>query len=812
MLTNYLKIAWRNLLRNKAFSAINIVGLAIGLATCLLISLFVLDELSYDRFNTKADRIVRVVLRGTLNGEQVREANVMAPVAQALQRRFPEIQATVRLRTAGKPPIAYGNKLLRDNQIAFADSTLFRVFTLPLLKGDAHTALSRPNTLVLTESMARKFFGREDPIGKVLLVFGDKVAYTITGVMADVPVHSHFRFDAFASMTGEAEASQNNWLRSNFFTYLLLSDDNTYQRLEAKLQPVVDANMFPPLEKMLGTSSAEFRKKGGQLGLFLQPLTEIHLHSDLKPESELEPGGDIRYVYLFSAIAVFMLLLACINFINLSTAGAAKRAKEVGIRKALGSERSALISQFLAESGLLTMLAMGLAVGLVLILLPAFNHLAGKAIRLTSISPYKLLAGLVAFSLLVSVVAGSYPAFFLSSFRSISTLKGATVLPGSQRISLRSGLVVFQFFVSISLLIGTTVVYRQLHYIQTIKLGYDKEQVLVLEHTSVLGKNEALWRKTLAQDSRVMRASMSGFLPNTTLNTGLISMHPTGESARLTRLSLFGIDQHYVPTLGMKVITGRNFSDAFPSDSSAVLINEATARLFNWRSNAIGQTLSYPAMPGSGNLDKTFRVIGVVQDFHFRSLHEPIAPAVLMLSDNSGGILLKIRTDNVAGLLASLKEQWAAFKTDTPFAYSFLDESYKATYLAEQKTGQILGLFAGLTIFVACLGLFGLATFTAQQRTKEIGVRKVLGASVTSIVALLSRDFLKLVLVAIVLASPIAYYAMHQWLQDFAYRIDISWWVFALAGLLAIGIALLTVSFQSIRAALINPVKSLRSE
>ncbi|MBO0930841.1 ABC transporter permease [Fibrella aquatilis] len=812
MLTNYLKIAWRNLLRNKAFSAINIVGLALGMATCLLIGLFVLDELSYDRFHEKADRIVRVVLRGTLNGEQVREANVMPPVAYALQSRFPEINRTTRLRTAGKPPIAYGDKLFRTNQLAFADSTLFRVFTLPLVKGDARTALVSPNTIVVSESMARQFFGSENPIGKVVLVFGDKVAYTVTGVIADVPAHSHFRFDAFASMTGVAEANQDNWLQSGFFTYLLLPDGYDYRQLEDKLQPIIDANMLPPLEKMMGTTSAEFKKKGGQLGLFLQPLTDIHLHSDLKPETELEPGGDIRYVYLFGAIAVFMLLLACINFINLSTASSTKRAKEVGIRKALGSERATLIGQFLIESSLLTTLSLVLAVGLVIVLLPAFNRLSGKALSLTSINGYGLLPGLLGFGLVVSILAGSYPAFSLSSFRPIATLKGAVVTPGNWRIGLRGGLVVFQFFVSISLLIGTTVVYRQLHYIQTMKLGYDKEQVLVLERTGVLGQNEAVWRQKLAQDARVVHASVSGFLPNNKLNTGIIAMHPTRESARLTRLSLFGIDQHYVPTLGMKVVAGRNFSATFPSDSSAVLINEATARLFNWRGDAVGQTLVSPALPGSGNPDKTFRVIGVVQDFHFRSLHEPVAPAVMLLGNNSGGILLKTRTSNVANLLAALKDQWSAFKTDAPFTYSFLDESYQATYQAELKTGQILSLFAGLTIFIACLGLFGLATFTAEQRTKEIGVRKVLGASVTSIVALLSKDFLKLVLIAIVIASPLAWYAMTWWLQDFAYRINIEWWVFVLAGALAVGIALLTVSFQSIKAALMNPVKSLRSE
>ncbi len=817
MLRNYLKIAWRSLRRNKVYSAINIVGLALGMATCLLIGLFVLNELSYDQFHANADRIVRVVFRGTMNGEKMREANVMPPVAQTLQSRFPEIQAATRLHLAGKPAMTYAGKTFRDDAVAYADSNLFRVFTLPLLKGDPRTALVQPNTVVVTTTLARKYFGDGEPLGKVLTMDNGNVVLTVTGLMADVPTNSHFHFACFVSMASLPEANEPNWLRSNFFTYLLLPDGYNYRQLEAKLSPVVDVHMLPALEKMLGTSIAEFRRKGGQLGLYLQPLTDIHLHSDLKPETDLEPGGDIRYVYLFGAIALFMLLLACINFMNLSTAGASKRAKEVGIRKVLGSERTALMGQFLAESALLTALSLVLAVGLVAGLLPLFNQLSGKQLSLRAFPTFWLLPGLIGFGLVVSALAGSYPAFFLSSFRPIAILKGSTasqttIALGKSRIGLRSGLVVFQFFVSICLIIGTTVVYRQLRYIQTINLGFDKEQVLVLERTWALGKNEAVLRQQLTQDARVVNASVSGFLPNNKLNTGLMSMYPNGENGQMTRLTFFGIDPHYVPTLGIRVVAGRNFSAQFPSDSLAVLINETTARLFGWHRNAIGQTLISPAMPGSGNRARTFRVVGVVQDFHFRSLHERIAPAVMMLSDNVGAIIIKTRASNVTGLLASLKQRWTAFGTGEPFTYSFLDESYQAMYGAERNTGRILALFAALTIFVACLGLFGLATFTAEQRTKEIGVRKVLGASVASIVTLLSEDFLKLVLIAIVIASPLAYYAMHRWLQDFAYRINIEWWVFALAGLLAVGIALLTVSFQSVKAALMNPVTSLRSE
>ncbi|MBC8152048.1 MAG: ABC transporter permease [Bacteroidetes bacterium] len=810
MLRNYLKIAWRNLLRNKAFTAINIAGLSIGMATCLLISLFVLDELSYDRFHQKADRIVRVVFRGTMNGEKMREASVMPPVAQTLRADYPEVLEAARLRGSGVARVTYANKMFQEEKLAYADSNFFQVFTLPLLKGDAKTALLQPNTVVITSIVAQKYFGSDDPIGKILTFKDVPTPYTVTGVMAPIPANSHFHFDLFASMASLPEAKAPNWLQSSYHTYLVLPAGYDYQKLQAKLPQVTEKYMASQFEKMMGVSLADIRKKGNDFGLFLQPLTDIHLRSDLKPESQLEPGGDIRYVYIFGAIALFMLLLACINFMNLSTASATKRAKEVGIRKVMGSEKGRLVGQFLAESTLLTVLSLVLAVGLVWLTLPFLNDLSGKTLRLNFGQTPWLLPGLLLFGLLVGVLAGSYPAFFLSSFKPIIVLKGSVAATsGRGGISLRSGLVVFQFFISFLLLVGTTVVYRQLGYIQNTKLGYDNEQVLVVQGTWSLAKNEAVFKRQLLQDSRVVRASVSGHLPTGPSNDGQFSVFPDSQNEQVARVIRYGIDYDYLPTLGMKVVTGRNFSPAFGTDSSGVLVNETAARTFGWGKNAVGHTLNSPNQQGEVI---TYRVIGVVQDFHFRSLHERIAPLAMVLGDNAGSVIVKAKTKDMAGLLASVKTQWQTFKPDEPFRFSFLDKSYQATYQAELKTGRILGLFAGLTIFVACLGLFGLATFTAEQRTKEIGVRKVLGASVMSIVGLLSKDFLKLVLIAIVMASPLAWYAMNRWLQDFAYKIDIEWWVFALAGLLAVGIALLTVSFQSIKAALMNPVKSLRSE
>ncbi len=806
MFRNYLKIAWRNLVRNRAYSAINIIGLALGLATCLLIMLFVLDELSYDRFNEKADRIVRVVFRGFIQGGKMNEAHVMPPVAQTLKADYPEVLESTRLRQGGAPLITVGDKTFKDDAIVYVDSNFFQVFTLPLLQGDAKTALIRPNTAVITQAMARKYFGNDNPVGKIVSVKDWKVTYQITGVIEKVPTNSHFHFDLFVSMASFPDAKSNSWMNSEFYTYLVLPKSYDYRQLEAKMPQVVERYMAPQLQQAMGMTLAQFRQKGNDIGLFLEPLTDIHLHSNMT--MNLEAGSDIRYVYIFGAVALFMLLIACINFMNLSTAGASKRAKEVGIRKVLGSVKMALANQFLIESLLLTAIAMLLAIGLVYIALPLFNQLAGKELTLNFMANAWLLPGLLLSGLLVGVLAGSYPAFFLSSFKPIAVLKG-TFTSSQNSIGLRSGLVVFQFFISISLMVGATVVYRQLSYIQNKKLGYDKDQVLVLPETWLLGKKEDVFRNQIMQDPRVVNVSTSGYLPAGPSNNNNFTVYPETNSTQLIKTLRYDVDYNYIPTLGMQLATGRNFSQEYGTDSSGVILNETAVRAMGWGENGLGHTITNANNEGR---KATYRVIGVVKDFHFKSMHEQIAPLIMVLGHNSGTVIVKVKTKDISGLLVSLKQQWNQLMADAPFAYSFLDERFMSTYRAEQKIGSILGIFAGLTIFVACLGLFGLATFTAEQRTKEIGVRKVLGASVASIVTLLSRDFLKLVLIAIVIASPIAWYAMNRWLQDFAYKIDIEWWVFVGAGLLAVGIALLTVSFQSVKAALMNPVNSLRSE
>jgi len=807
MLQNYIKIAWRNLKRNRAFSAINIIGLALGLATCLLISLFVLDELSYDRFNEKADRIVRVIFRGVMQGGIINEAHVMPPTGQTLKTDYPEVEEATRLRMGGSPFVSYGDKTFRDASIAYVDSNFFQVFTLPLLQGDAKTALIRPNTAVITQELAHKYFGTESPIGKVLTIKSWNTTYQVTGVIDKVPTNSHFHFDFFASMASFPDSKSPSWMTSEYYTYLVLPKGYDYKQFEAKLPQAVAKYMGPQLKQSMGMTLSEFRKKGNNLSLLLQPLTDIHLHSNFA--YDLSPPGDIRYVYIFGAIALFMLLIACINFMNLSTAGASKRAKEVGIRKVLGSVRQSLTNQFLIESLLLTAIALLLAVGIVYLSLPIFNQMAGKTLTFNLFSNAWLVPSLLLLGLLVGVLAGSYPAFFLSSFKPIAVLKGAKFTGGSKSIGLRSGLVVFQFFISITLMVGATVVYRQLNYIQNKKLGYDKDQVLVLPETWLLGQKEDVFRNQIMQDPGVVNVSTSGYLPAGPSNNNNFTIYPETNSTQLVKTLRYDVDYNYIPTLGMQLALGRNFSKEYGTDSSGVILNETAAKTLGWSQNALGHTISNSDNEGH---KMTYRVIGVVKDFHFKSMHERISPLVMVMAKNSGTVIVKVKTKDLTGLLANLKKQWDQLTTEAPFTYSFLDERFNDTYRAEQKIGTILGLFAGLTIFVACLGLFGLATFMAEQRTKEIGVRKVLGASVTSIVALLSKDFLKLVAIAIVLAVPVAWYVMDKWLEDFAYKIDMTWWVFALAGALAVSIALLTVSFQSIKAALMNPVRSLRSE
>jgi putative ABC transport system permease protein len=806
MLKNYFKIGIRSLLRNKFFTAINIFGLTLGMTTCLLIMLYVQNELSYDRYNKKADQIVRVVFRGSIQGEKMKEAMVMPPVAQTLKSEYPEVLEATRLRNYGNPRITFGEKTFKENAFAYADSNFFEVFTLPFLKGNPKTALLEPNTIVISESVAKKYFGDEDPIGKILQFKDFNSSYKITGVMGAMPVNSHFHFDLFASMASFPQSREFSWMTSEYYTYLVLPKGYDYKKLEAKLPADVEKYMGSQLQKAMGMTYTQFRQKGNELGLYLQPLKDIHLHSDLN--LELGPVGDIRYVYIFSVVAIFMLLIACINFMNLSTAGASKRSREVGIRKVLGSLKGQLVRQFLLESILLTSFAFLLSLILVFWTLPFLNKLSGKDLSFNLLSNPWLLPGLLLFALVTGLLAGSYPAFFLSSFKPVTVLKGKIASIG-KTVSLRSGLVVFQFFISIVLIIGTIIVYKQLAFIQNEKLGYNKDQVIIVQEAYWLGKNQEAFKQKLLQDPRVLSISSSGYLPAGNSYNNNFMIYADNNSDQLVKTLRYDVDYNYIQTLGMQMADGRNFSKLFGTDSTGIIINEETSKAFGWGKNALGHNLTRPDNDGT---KVTYHVIGVVKNFHFKSFHEPISPLVMVLGNNNENIIVKTNAKDIAALKNTLKKNWDDLKGEVPFAYTFLDDRFNNSYQSEQKIGQILGVFAGVTIFVACLGLLGLATFTAEQRTKEIGIRKVLGASITNIVSLLSINFIKLVFIAFIIAAPVAWYMMNKWLQDFAYKTNVSGWTFLLAAVLAIAITIITVSFRAIKAAVVNPVNSLRAE
>lgn len=794
-------------MKNKGLFAINITGLAMGIATCLTIMLFVVDELSFDRYNEKADRIIRIVLKGKVNGEVIKEAVTPAPVASTLKNEFPEVAEATRLRRFGSPKITYKNTTYRNSELALVDPNFFQVFTLTFLQGDPKTALNEPNTIVITKAEALKYFDNEDPINKLLEFKDSGEQFKVTGIIENVPANSHFHFNLFASMEGLAHAKENNWMASNYFSYLLLSEGTDLKEFETKLPAIIKKYMGPQFEQM-GMTFEKFKDNRNEIGLFVQPLTDIHLYSDFDNQSELEPGGDVKSVYIFGAVAIFMLLIACVNFINLSTAGATKRNKEVGVKKVLGSQRIQLIHQFLTESFISTAVAMILGTLLVVLALPIFNQLSGKNLEASFLLNPKVLITLFSLGILITLLAGSYPAFFLSSIKPISALKNK-IATGGKSTGIRSVLVVFQFVVSAGLILSIIIVNQQMSYIQNKEIGYDRDQLLVLRESSLLGNNEHAFKNQLLNDPRVESITMSAFIPAGPTDNNMTSVYPGQQHEALRRTIVYNIDGKYIPTMGMELVTGRNFLEALGSDSLNVIINETAVKTFGLGDNPLGQILT--ANVGKNGEKRSLIVIGVIKDFHFRSLREAIAP-LIMLNNPYGGLIIRTSAKEIAGLLSSMENKWKAFHVEEPFSYAHLDELYNDTYIAEQKMGNIMKIFGAVTIFVACLGLFGLVTFTAEQRVKEIGIRKVLGANVTEIVSMLSKDLIILVVISFFIAFPLGYYLMDKWLQDFAYKIDVQWWVYALAGLTTLLIAFFTMSFKTIKSALANPVESLRSE
>ena len=802
MFKNYFKIAVRNLTKNKAFSLINIFGLAIGLTCFMFMAAFVFNELSYDKYPAQARNIYRVILSVTGNGDLAAYPMVDVAVGEGMKNAFPEIKATTRLAPV-TDFIKYNDKQFKEEKIAFADSNFLQMFCIPLIEGDTRTALVQPNSLVVSSAFAKKYFGNEDAVGKSLSVGTVHQLYKVTGVFGEIPENSHFHFDAFLSLTSW-HLTRQTWSNVGFYTYLLLNKNTDPKKLEKKFPELVAEHVVPEIQHDMGVSLAEAEKSINTFVFSLQPLTDIHLYSHTK--YELEPNGNIQYVYIFSALALFILLLACVNFTNLSTAKAAKRAREVGIRKVMGSMKKNLVIQFLSESVLLTLLSMLIAFGLLFLLLPYFNQLADRQIPFRFFISYQCILAMVSLMFITGIVAGIYPAFFLASFNTIKVLKGAAS-KGSQRNQLRSSLVVFQFFVSIALIIATIIVYQQLYFMQNKNLGYDKEQVLFLPDARLLGKNQAAFKQQLSQNKNVIASSISRSAPGLPFMDGT-EIYPKNENGNGKEIhaNIYHVDEDYLKTLGIKIIGGRNFSRNFPTDSGAVVINQAMVRELGWnRTNPIGKTIVR-----SGQ--QQFEVIGVVADFNYASAKQEIAPLKMMLGNNYGGLVIKINTTDVKGFLSDLKKEWDSFNPEGALDYTFLDDNFAKLYASEIRAQKIFSAFAIIAIIIASLGLFGLSAFVIEQRTKEIGIRKVLGASIQNVLLLVSKDLLLLVGIAFLISVPVTWWAMHNWLQDFAYRVNIQWWVFLLAGSIAILISALTISFQAIKAAVANPVKSLRTE
>jgi putative ABC transport system permease protein len=808
MIKNYFKVALRNLWKNKGFSAINIIGLAVGIAVCLLITLYVIDELSYDKYNTKADRIYRVDGDIQFGGNHFILAVAPDPMGPTLKKDFPQVEQYVRFRGYGGFLVKKGTENVQEGNVIYADSTLFDVFTLPIIEGDPKTALTAPYSIVITEDIAKKYFNTVTNVVGKNFIINDTGNYKITGVIKNVPKQSHLRFDFFVSLSSSEESRQNMWISNNFNTYIVLKPGADPKALEAQFEGMIDKYVGPQVKAFLNQDMEGFKKSGNFDRYILTPLTQIHLHSN--KVAELGVNSNIQYVYIFSAIAIFILLIACVNFMNLSTARSANRAKEVGVRKVLGSFKKDLIRQFLMESMLVSFIALLLALFIAWLLLPYFNQLSSKDISLSFISVPLLLATLILIALMVGLLAGSYPAFYLSSFKPAEVLKGK-LAGGFKRSWLRSGLVVFQFWISIVLIIGTVVIYKQLQYIQNIDIGFNRNQVLVVKGTDALRNQAKAFMQEVKKLPDVQNATMTGYLPTSdSRDDSPLFADATLDQKSAVSAQIWRVDENYIPILDMQMKLGRNFATQFLTDSTGIIVNEAAAKLFGFK-DPLNKPLYY-----LNDLNKksvtVYHIVGVVKNFNFNSLRENVTPLALMYSEQNGSIAFRINTKNAASLINKIAATYKKMAPGQPFTYSFMDEDFNRIYTAEQRIGNISITFSILAIVIACLGLFGLVTYAAEQRIREIGIRKVLGASISNIVSMLSMDFLKLVLIASVIAFPFAWYFMNSWLQDFAYRIHISWWIFAIAGIMALLIALITVSFQAIRAALMNPVKSLRTE
>ncbi len=793
-----LLIVLRNLRKHKTFSIINILGLAVGMACVMMIGAYIRSELSYDRYHEKARRIFRLEAVLTLGNQANPIASTNFPPTIAMRTDFPEVENSARFVPRRKVLVECEGRKFYEEKIYYAEETVFDIFTYPMLRGNPAEALKRADTVVITGSMASKYFGGENPVGRTLKL-NNAEDFEVTGVIADVPGNSHFDFDMLLSFQTFLERNRDtveSW--SSYFGsygYVLLAEGTDYRKLEKK---------FPAMEeKYIGDS---FKEAGADVEYSLTPLADIHLHSHKR--HEIEDNGDIMYVYIFGAVALFILAMACINFMNLSTARSSTRAREIGVRKVLGAGRGQISAQFFGESVIFSFISLALALVIVRLMLPFFNSLAGSELSLSLPGSPRIAPGLILFALIVGLVAGSYPALLLSSFRPVKVLKGRLGMDGSGS-AFRRVLVVVQFAISICLIVGTSLVIEQLRFMKKSDLGFDKEQVVVIP---VMDRNlirsVGALKDEIAGGSGVIGVAASSHVPGG-ISSGA-SFVPEGfAEGRAQMMNVQYIDDDYIGAMGMKIAAGRNFSKDFPADTSGtILVNEAAVKEIGW-DDPIGRKIYF----GGDDSRTPNTVVGVVKDFHYRSLHSRVEPIIIFRNSQFlRNVFVRIKPDNIPATMNFIEEKWAAFDPARPFEYSFLDESFDMQYRAEEKLERIFFSFTLLGIFIACLGLFGLASFSAEQRTREIGIRKVLGASISGIVVLLSRQFAVWVLIANLIAWPVAWFALRKWLENFAFRTEIRWHIFAVSGAMALVIALATVSLQALKAARANPVDVIKYE
>jgi putative ABC transport system permease protein len=797
MLKNLLRVALRNFMRDKWYSLLNILGLTIGITFSVFLIFYIKDELSYDRYNEKAGRIYRIeAFVKEADKDTMRWAITPFPMAQALSNDYPEVEEATRLwgNFGGKTMFKYGALRFYEDKVMYADSNLFHVFTYKFIEGNAKTALTAPNSLVLTQSLAEKYFGEhKNYIGKTLENANGDV-YKVTAVIKDVPKNSHIIFTALISRSSLPADFANNWGGFGFYTYVLLKPNVNAAAFQKKLSPVYD--------KYLAPIFAQFNIK---MRFGLQPVTSIHLHSDAT--NEPEDLGSMSYIYIFSAVAFFMLLIACINYMNLTTARSARRAKEIGIRKVTGSSKLQLVLQFLVESTLTAIFALLLSIGFIALLLPMFNSISGKFISFGTLFQPDTLLTLLAIIIFVGLVGGSYPAFYLSKFNPVNVLKG-NLSKGSSNVTLRRALVVVQFSISMIMLICTWVVYSQLKYLRNKDLGFNKEQVLTITANANrdVSSNIRSFKNEVKDNPHVLAVSTSQSVPGGGMPFNLFSIQ-TKNGFTDKGVDNYGVDEDYFKTLGMKIVKGRSFS-GLPDTLRSIIVNENMAKEYGWGNDAIGKRVRYPG--DTSNF--YFEVVGVVKDFNQKSLYNPIAPLILFYRPSSNIIELKLDARNISTAIASLEKSWKKYFPDLPFAYTFLDQDFNSQYAADQKRGKIFTAFSILTIIITCLGLLGLIAFTTQQRQKEISIRKVMGAKVTQIIPLVTRNFVALVGLSCLIAFPVAWYFMSNWLKIFPYNTGLKITPFILSALVVLALTLLTVIFHTVRAAVAKPVKALRTE